>query len=101
MIVFHWHARTYDIPAGAVRLFRSEGCENQGFIYGDRVVALQFHPEATDERIKTMIGRFGLDFMGEPFIQKKEEMLGREDYLAGIKEFLFTVLDKFEKIIHS
>lgn len=99
--LFHWHSRTFDIPAGAVHLFRSEGCENQGFFYGGRVLALQFHPEATEERIKTMIGRFGLEIGGEPFIQKKEEMLGQEEYLAGTKEFMFTVLDKFEKITHS
>lgn len=98
--VFHWHARTFDLPDGAVHLFRSEGCENQGFIYGGRVVALQFHPEATDERIKTMIGKFGLDIGGEPFVQKKEEILGQEDYLDGTKELMFMVLDKFEKIIH-
>lgn len=99
--VFHWHARTFDIPAGAIHLFRSEGCENQGFIFGDRVIALQFHPEATDERIKTMIGRFGLENGDGPFIQKKEEMIGRKEYLAGTKEFMFTLLDRFEKIIHS
>ncbi|MPN01054.1 hypothetical protein SDC9_148254 [bioreactor metagenome] len=96
--VFHWHARTFDIPDGAIHLFRSVGCENQGFIYGGRVVAFQFHPEATDERIKIMIGRFGLEIEGEPFIQKKEEMTGREEYLAGTKEFMFRMLDKFEKL---
>lgn len=100
IMVFHWHARTFDIPAGATHLYRSGGCENQGFIYGDRVVALQFHPEATDERIKTMIGRFGLEIGGGPFVQHKEEMIGREKYLTGTKEFMFMVLDKFEKIIH-
>ncbi|HOW15207.1 type 1 glutamine amidotransferase [Methanosarcina sp.] len=25
--VFHWHARTFDIPAGATHLYRSEGCK--------------------------------------------------------------------------
>lgn len=96
--VFHWHSRTFDLPAGAVHLFRSEGCENQGFIYAGGVVALQFHPEVTDERIKTMIGRFGNEMGDGLFIQKKEEMLGQEKYLAGTKEFMFTVLDKFDKI---
>lgn len=99
--VFHWHARTFEVPVGAVHLFRSEGCENQGFIYGSRIIALQFHPEATDERIKTMIGRFGLEIGSEPFIQKKEETLGQEKYLARTKEFMFMVLDKFENITNS
>ncbi len=34
-----------------------------------------------------------------PFVQKKEKMLGQREYLAGTKEFMFLVLDKFEKII--
>ncbi|WP_324446128.1 hypothetical protein [Methanosarcina sp.] len=48
-----------------------------------------------------MIERFGLEIGDEPFIQKKEEMLGREEHLAGTKEFMFTMLDRFEEIIHS
>ncbi|TFH03235.1 MAG: amidotransferase [Methanosarcina sp.] len=96
--VFHWHSRTFDLPDGAVHLFRSEGCKNQGFIYNGRVVALQFHPEVHKERIESMIGRFGGKLGNGPFIQKKEEMLGKEKYLAETKEFMFTVLDKFEEI---
>lgn len=99
--VFHWHSRTFDTPAGAVHLFRSEGCKNQGFIYGGRVVALQFHPEATDERIRSMIGRFGLEIGDGLYMQKKEEMLGQERYLAETKEFMFKLLDVFEKMVHS
>lgn len=97
--VFHWHSRTFDLPAGAVHLFESEGCKNQGFIYNDRVVALQFHPEVNEERILNLIKRFGEGMANGPFVQKKEEMLGQEEYLADTKEFMFLVLDKFEKMI--
>jgi GMP synthase-like glutamine amidotransferase len=93
--VFHWHAKTFNLPVGAVHLFRSKGCENQGFVYDGRVVAVQFHPEATDERIKTMIGRFDFEIESGPFIQKKEEMLGQREYLTGTKEFMFALLDNF------
>ena len=97
--VFHWHSRTFDLPAGAVHLFESEGCKNQGFIYNSRVVALQFHPEVNEERILNLIKRFGEGMANGPFVQKKEEMLGQEEYLADTKEFMFLVLDKFEKMI--
>ncbi len=97
--VFHWHSRTFDLPAGAVHFFESEGCKNQGFIYNSRVVALQFHPEVNEERILNLIKRFGDGMENGPFVQKKEEMLGQEEYLADTKEFMFLVLDKFEKMI--
>lgn len=99
--VFNWHSRTFDLPAGAVHLFRSEGCKNQGFIYNGRVVALQFHPEVNEERVESMISRFGDELGNGPFTQKKEEMIGQEKYLTSTKGFMFTVLDRFEKITYS
>lgn len=96
--VFHWHFRTFDLPAGAIHLFESEGCKNQGFIYDSRIVALQFHSEVNEERIESLIKRFGNGMADGPFVQKKQEMLGQRKYLAGTKEFMFLILDKFEKI---
>jgi GMP synthase-like glutamine amidotransferase len=94
--VFHWHTRTFDLPAGAVHLFESEGCKNQGFIYNGRVMALQFHPEVNEERIRSLIERFGERMANGLFVQKKQEMLGQREYLASTKEFMFLILDKFE-----
>ncbi|MBI4460511.1 MAG: gamma-glutamyl-gamma-aminobutyrate hydrolase family protein [Acidobacteria bacterium] len=42
---FHWHGDTFDLPDGAVRLFRSDLYENQGFRWGKNVCAIQFHFE--------------------------------------------------------
>jgi GMP synthase-like glutamine amidotransferase len=53
--VFHWYGGNFDLPAGAVQLFESEGCKNQVFIYNCWVVALQFHPEVNEERIQSLI----------------------------------------------
>jgi GMP synthase (glutamine-hydrolysing) len=43
--VYQWHLDVFDLPEGAVRLARSEQCENQAFRYGERAWGLQFHPE--------------------------------------------------------
>ena len=47
---FHWHGYTFDLPADAVHLARSEQCENQAFRYGPRAYGLQCHLEL-DERL--------------------------------------------------
>lgn len=53
-IVFQWHGDTFEIPDDSVNLFRSAACENQGFLYRGRVLALQFHPEMTGENLRNI-----------------------------------------------
>lgn len=48
--VFQWHRDTFDIPQNAVHLASSPICQNQGFRYGNKVYAFQFHLEV-DEAI--------------------------------------------------
>jgi GMP synthase (glutamine-hydrolysing) len=48
---FQWHHYTYDVPAGAVELARSETC-TQAFRLGDSAWGVQFHPEVTFEQIE-------------------------------------------------
>lgn len=49
---FQWHHYTYDVPAGAVELARSENC-TQAFRLGDSAWGVQFHPEVTFEQIES------------------------------------------------
>jgi GMP synthase (glutamine-hydrolysing) len=50
--VLHWHGDTFDLPEGAERIFSSELYPNQGFTYGENVLALQFHIEVQPHRIE-------------------------------------------------
>ncbi len=43
----HWHADTFALPEGAVRLAGNEHYENQAFRVGERAYGLQFHVEVT------------------------------------------------------
>lgn len=52
MLMFHWHAETFDLPYGAIPILSSEYCENQGFVYGN-ALALQCHIEMTEEMVAT------------------------------------------------
>jgi GMP synthase (glutamine-hydrolysing) len=45
--VFHWHGDTFDLPAGARHLAKSERYAHQAFTIGDFALGLQFHPEVT------------------------------------------------------
>lgn len=53
--VLHWHADTFTVPPGAVRVGMSAGCAAQGFVWGDGVIGLQFHPEMTEEMVEKLI----------------------------------------------
>lgn len=48
--VFQWHRYSFDLPAGATHLARTEQCEAQAFRYGDNAYGFQFHLEM-DERL--------------------------------------------------
>ena len=71
---FHWHGDTFSIPPGAVPLFRSEGCEHQGFAYGGKAVALQFHPEIQPEVVSTWLQTGAADLTSGPFVQSPEQI---------------------------
>jgi GMP synthase (glutamine-hydrolysing) len=47
LFVFHWHGDTFDLPAGARHLAKTERYEHQAFTIGDFALALQFHPEVS------------------------------------------------------
>lgn len=44
--VLHWHGDTFEIPRDARHLASSTLCKNQAFAVGDKILAVQFHPEA-------------------------------------------------------
>jgi len=88
---FHWHGDTFDLPDGAVHLARSRACENQGFVYGQRVVGLQFHLETTPESAGDLIENCGHEIAaGGPFIQTPAAMLAD----SGRFERINAVMDR-------
>ncbi len=91
--VFQWHSYTFDIPEDAVRLFESEACKNQGFIYNNNVIGLQFHPEANVMWIKELIHHCRGDIVQGRYIQNEESMLCRETELGMSKKIMFQLLD--------
>ncbi len=92
LLTFHWHGDTFALPPNAVRLAHSEGCANQGFIVGDKVVGLQFHPEVMPEGIAALIQNCASDLKAGPFVQSPDQIAGRPDYFAANRVFLEELL---------
>lgn len=95
---FHWHGDTFDLPAGALNIASSDACKNQGFIFDDRILALQFHLETTCESATALIanGRYELD--GSKYEQSEKEMLAKSSRFPRINQAMEKVLKVLEKI---
>ena len=94
---FMWHGDTFEIPAGAVRLFKSEACPNQGFIYRGNIIGLQFHPEADRQWIRNLIEDSGHELVEGKFIQSEEEIYGHEGLFKDSNGLAVSLMDWFEK----
>ncbi len=93
---FHWHGDTFDIPDGARLLASSEGCRNQGFVYGDRVVALQFHLEVTRQGADALVRHCGDDLKPAEFVASAEQILATEAPFEGCHLLMQRLLDELD-----
>lgn len=93
---FHWHGDTYDLPPGCVLLYRSEACENQAYIWQNRVLGLQFHLEVTPELLHLFLDNADEELQeNSPFIQSAAEMLKKKHILPEINGILGRMIDNF------
>ncbi|MBN1141858.1 MAG: type 1 glutamine amidotransferase [Deltaproteobacteria bacterium] len=72
---FHWHGETFDPPPEAVLLARSEGCENQAFQLGRRVIGLQFHLETTSESARQIVAQCRDELIPSEYVQTESVIL--------------------------
>jgi len=80
---FHWHGDTFDLPEYTEPLFRSEATKNQGFVYENRVFALQFHWEIQPGTLEQLIKHAQNDPTPGIYVQSPDRML---NHLSGFDE---------------
>ena len=94
LCVLHWHGDTFALPEGAHPIARSAACANQGFLYRDRVLALQCHLEMTPQSLALLIAACRNELIDAPYIQTAEAMLAEpESTYERMQAVLFDMLD--------
>ena len=92
--VLHWHGDRFEMPSGAQTIALSEACANQGFLYRDRVLALQCHLEMTPQSLALLIAACSNELIDAPYIQNADTMLAEpEATYERMQAVLFEMLD--------
>jgi len=92
-VAFHWHGDMFDLPDGAIHLYRSEACHHQAFRLGQRAIGFQFHVEATIESVRLLLRHARNELTGGNFEHAPESMTNAEDRFLAIEPVLFRTLD--------
>jgi GMP synthase (glutamine-hydrolysing) len=96
MNVFHWHGEQFAIPDGTVHLASSKACANQAFLYGNKILGLQFHLEMDEEAIEKIIDNCGNEISApSPTIQSAETIKEKIANTAACERTLFRILDNW------
>lgn len=92
--VFHWHGDTFELPQGALHLYKSEACENQGFLYNNNVLGLQFHFEVTVQSMAGMVKHGKKEITeGGKYVQPANSILENHQHFFTSHQHIYKILD--------
>lgn len=98
-IPMHWHGDTFSIPSGAHHFASSDVCNNQGFIFKNQCLALQFHLESTEESLNTMIEHCGNELISSDSVQPVDILHSMQSrYGVENRVIMETLLINFLKL---
>lgn len=91
---FHWHGDAFDLPPGVVSLAHSDATPNQAFEHGGLAYALQFHLEACEAGVRSLLDKAGHQLQPGPYVQAPGAMLPASAALAALRKVFFAWLDR-------
>jgi GMP synthase-like glutamine amidotransferase len=98
----HWHNDTFTIPDGGVRLAGNDACMNQAFLGPGRVLALQFHLEATPDLAYAWLKDSGAGEFSNPGVDENRYVQDIDGLIASAmrqtpenRAILYALLDRF------
>lgn len=92
---FHWHGDTFHLPDGAANLARTDACEQQMFMLGERVLGIQFHLEVTPDDVAAMCAHAGHDLPEGPYVQTADGMRDSSRGCESSHRLLDSLLDRW------
>jgi len=99
-VALHWHGDTFEVPEGATLLATSEATAHQAFeAEGGRVLALQFHLEATLAGVDALIAECPDELVALPHVQSARELrAGAAEFGPVLAPLLDCVLGAMEQL---
>ena len=89
-----WHGDAWTLPPGARLVATGDGCATQAFAFGDRVRAVQFHPEFTHDRTTELAATTTDDLTPRGFVQSPEQFLADPARFDALREVCVELLDR-------
>jgi GMP synthase-like glutamine amidotransferase len=93
--VFHWHADTFDLPKGAVRLAHSENYPNQAFQIMS-AVGLQFHLEIDEVMVNLWLDKTQEKLEQTPYINPEKIRSDIYENIPIVKNNMKNFYDNFK-----
>lgn len=95
-MAFHWHGDECVLPDGAVSLFYNHHTPVQGFLWDNRVLGLQFHLEADEGIISSLVENCEDEIAaGGVDVMSTDDIFAGFSYIAPSRRVLFSVLSDF------
>lgn len=93
LLALHWHGETFGLPDGAIPLYGSTACTNQGFVWREHAIALQCHLESTPESIEALLQACPEDLARPGSVEDAAAIRDGYPQCSALAPTLFRLLD--------